>query len=261
MELIEKCGRAILASIVGLSLFAADTSSAKTIVIQSSGPSASRYPAGRVLSEPLSIDLRKGDSVKILDSAGTRVLTGPGKIRDAVPRTMANEKRVALANLMSAKAQRRSRTGAVRKVELTETVASPLDGVSGSADLSANPETTSQNDLWVIDPLKAGSWCVQNMDAVELWRADNKDSENLTVTRDSGAREDARWPKGGNIIYWPANIPANDAERYFIQVGNGDGSYITLHDVGETDDMVELATALEANHCDTQFDMLLADVQ
>jgi hypothetical protein len=259
MKIIKKCGQAILGSIVGLSLFSAQSVSSKTIVIQSSGPSASRYPTGRVLSEPLSIDLRKGDSVKILDAAGTRVLKGPGKIRDATPRKMESAKRLALTNLISAKAQRRSKTGAVRQVEATGTATEQSNVDANAADLSADPETSGQRDLWVIDPLKAGSWCVQNMDAVELWRARAQESANLTVARNSGAREDARWPKGGKIIYWPANIPANDGERYFVQVDNEEGNFITLHSVAETDDLVALATALEALHCDEQFDILLSD--
>jgi hypothetical protein len=251
---MEKLGRSILVALFGASLCVTISASAKTIVIQSSGPSASRYPSGRLLQEPLSIDLRKGDILKILDAAGTRVLTGPTKIRDAAPRKIDSEKQLALKNLMFSKNQRRSRTGAVRDVGSDATA-------NGAIETPADSNASTLNDLWVVDPLTAGDWCVQNLDEVELWRADAENSANLTVVRTTGAREDARWPKGGSVTYWPANIPTNNGERYFVQVDNEEGNFITLHQVEKTDDIVELATALEARQCDVQFDILLADIR
>ena len=203
------------------------------------------------------MDLRKGDIVKILDAAGTRILTGPTKIRDAAPRKIGSERQLALKNLMFSKNQRRSRTGAVRNVGAEVPADETKESIATTADLNAS----TLNDLWVVDPLTAGDWCVQNLDEVELWRADAENSANLTVVRTTGAREAARWPKGGSVTYWPANIPTNNGERYFVQVDNEEGNFITLHQVEKTDDIVELATALEARHCDAQFDILLADIR
>lgn len=146
MEVIIKFARAMLAAVFGVLLLAANTASAKTIVIQSSGPSASSYPTGRVLQEPLSIDLRSGGTIKILDTAGTRVLTGPRKIRDANPRKMANEKQLALTSLLSGRAERRSRTGAVRSV----------DGDASEDQLSdANSNPQSREGNGQVDRLQA----------------------------------------------------------------------------------------------------------
>jgi hypothetical protein len=253
MTIFARCVQAASAATLGLSLVAAMPAAAKTIVLQSSGPSASRYPVGRVLTEPLSLDLRSGDTLKVLDAAGTRVLKGPKKIRESGQRTVANDKRLALTQLISANSQRRSKTGAVRAAGLDGLPAEPEGLVAGSMDIG------SQKDLWVIDPLKAGNWCIQDMDAVELWRVDSQEGSYLTVKRDSGGAEDARWPKGSNIIYWPANIPANDEERYFIQVDNNGGNFVTLHSISQSDDMLELATKLEASHCDHQFEILVSD--
>lgn len=242
---------AVTGSIIGLLLVTSSPILAKTIVIQSSGPSAGQFPPGRVLAEPLSIDLRSGDMVKVLDGAGTRVLTGPKKVRDSAARPMANDSRISLASLMTAQAARRNRTGAVRGT------GSDPDEASGAAPEPAN--SAGQSNLWNIDPMVAGDWCVRDPDEVMLWRENAEEGARLTVNLASGSGDEARWPKGANLMYWPANLPVGDGARYFLQVDSNQGNFVTLHFIDEDEDLVKLAGALEANKCDFQFDMLVAD--
>lgn len=55
---------------------------ARTVVLRSSGPSASRLPAGTLLQEPVFIRLERGDRLSVLDARGTRQFRGPRIIDD-----------------------------------------------------------------------------------------------------------------------------------------------------------------------------------
>jgi hypothetical protein len=50
-------------------------------VLRAIGPSASRFPPGTALSRTARVRLARGDSIHLLGSGGTRVLTGPGEFR------------------------------------------------------------------------------------------------------------------------------------------------------------------------------------
>ena len=54
------------------------TAMAQNMIVRSTGPSASSYPAGKKMANDAKITLKAQDQVTILTEAGTRVLKGPG---------------------------------------------------------------------------------------------------------------------------------------------------------------------------------------
>ena len=60
-----------------VAVVAPDVAKAGTVVA-SSGPSAGKYPVGKKLKDTDRITLRAGDSVTVLDSRGTRIISGAG---------------------------------------------------------------------------------------------------------------------------------------------------------------------------------------
>jgi hypothetical protein len=216
---------------------------ARTIVIQASGPSAAHFPSGRLLAEPLSLDLRTGDVVTVLDGAGTRILNGPATIRDATARAVPADTRLAIAALLLAKPQRRVRRAVVRNGDL-----------SIAASNTATPDR-----LWTVDTAEDGDWCVDDLNSVQLWRADASDAAGLVLTSDSGADAKAQWGKGEKILPWPAGTPAVDGEYYTIRLGDGVSRSVTLHLIQNRNDLLGLGQELKANHCDIQLDILAGE--
>lgn len=83
------------------------------VAVRASGPSADQYPTGKRLRGDDKIILKGGDTLVLLDKAGTRTLRGPGVFKAAA---MAGEPRWAVAGMFSGNGTRRVRTGAVRGV-------------------------------------------------------------------------------------------------------------------------------------------------
>ena len=69
----------MLAGVVATGIgFATNAAQAQSIVVRSSGPSATVYPQGKKLAVNAKVTLKPGDKLTVLDKAGTRVLAGPG---------------------------------------------------------------------------------------------------------------------------------------------------------------------------------------
>lgn len=84
-----------------------DDNAARVVVVSSSGPSASTYPAGKKLASDAKLALKAGDRVELLAADGVRTLTGPGTFNVGQPPIRA------LGALLSSPAPRRT-VGAVR---------------------------------------------------------------------------------------------------------------------------------------------------
>jgi len=115
---------------------AAGAAQAQSIVVRSSGPSATAYPQGKKLAANARVSLKAGDKLTVLDKAGTRVLAGPGSytLDGAVARDAGAVSRV--AGVMTGGAAR-TRTGAVRGV-----------GSIRSAPLAA---AAGPDSVWYVD--------------------------------------------------------------------------------------------------------------
>lgn len=56
---------------------AVDSARAQTVVLQASGPSASKFPQGSVLPDTAHIQLVEGDSLSVMFSGSTHQVRGP----------------------------------------------------------------------------------------------------------------------------------------------------------------------------------------
>ena len=207
---------------------------ARTLVLAASGPSAARFPPGKLLAEPLSLALRRGDVLKLLDGGGVRILTGPATIRERQARAAPATIRLGILGLLTT--QQRTQRGAVR----------------GGDD--AGPVVAVQDELWSVDANRSGDWCTPDLRNVRLWRADSTSSVDLTVTPDGGAAVSTRWSSGEHALAWP--MTAVDSARYTLRLGSTVDQHVTLHRIAVQGDLLALARTLKANHCDIQLEAL-----
>ena len=91
-----------------IALLAATSSAAAVLVVRSSGPSAAAYPPGKALPDSHVLKLKASDTIVLLDSRGTRSLSGPGNFSVSASAAPSAATRTAGASA------RRVRLGAVR---------------------------------------------------------------------------------------------------------------------------------------------------
>ena len=128
------------------------------VVVKATGPSASEYPVGKKIDDKATITLKKGDSVTVLTSNGTRVISGPGRFTVGV---RGESKRSTYAILTRQNANTRVRTGAVR----------------GGASTS-EPENPN---LWNVDVTKPGKMCLADASLVTFWRPDTEGARTYVL--------------------------------------------------------------------------------
>ena len=73
---MRRVGLAAAATIAAVALVG--TAAAQSMVVRSTGPSASKYPAGAKLKSADKLTLVKGDKVVLMQAGKTRTLSGPG---------------------------------------------------------------------------------------------------------------------------------------------------------------------------------------
>ena len=219
---------------------------AKTLVLQSTGPSAKQYPPGRVLLEPLNVTLESGDRISLLDAKGTREIRGPATIRDKIPRTASGTTLPTWGELIGS--QMRPAAAAVR--------GSPNRGEGLS---QAQRPSTVQNSLWQIDPTVGGDWCIIEGALPEFWRKDIDRSTSLTITGPPGASGITHFQRGNNTAKWLSSAKAANGAPYSVQLGNSTKRQITIHSINLSNTLQKIAEELAKNHCYHQVAILLDD--
>src|ERR1700761_4903826 len=74
MGMRSKAALAALCS--AAALLAVGGARAQSVVLEARGPSAALYPKGKVIAPHARLDLKAGDVVRVIDSAGVHTLTG-----------------------------------------------------------------------------------------------------------------------------------------------------------------------------------------
>ena len=230
MTLARKSKR--LAQFMLIAFMAGEVSyaAAQVLVLRSVGPSARHYPAGQRLPDNARFNLRPGDSVVILTDGTTRTFRGPGTFSANGP---------ARTNIASA--SRRINTGAVRGDEASE--------------------IQRPSDVWQIDVTQSGRTCIVAGARPTLWRPSADRAVQLTITPQAGAPQTVAWPQGQQTLAWPASVPiANDGSYQLSWTGGAGPTRVTARTVAALpeSDVEGLATALLANQCRGQLDVLIA---
>lgn len=207
------------------------------VVVASSGPSAGQFPVGKKLAASDKITLKTGDSVTVLGTSGTRIISGAGNHRVGA---RGAAKRSTFATLTRQRDAARVRTGAVRG-DLTGTM-------------------ITRPNIWYVDVSQSGAMCVADAEAVQLWRPGTEGAPTYLVA--SAATPDhihLAFADGAMTTNWNnAQLPVADGTTYTItsQAG-GTGSTVTFVMLETAPDgPEELADALIANGCTGQLELL-----
>lgn len=180
-------------------LAATGVAHAQSVVVRSTGPSASQYPQGKRLPANAKVTLKGGDRLTVLDKAGTRVLAGPGSytLDSAVTRNQGAATRV--GGIIAGGTSARVRTGAVRGVP--PTAAMPAQG---------------PDSVWYIDVTKGGTYCVVTPSSLVLWRANrDREASGKLAAVAGGKSVNITWKPGSAVKQWPvAELPVKDGGVY-----------------------------------------------
>ena len=218
---------------------------AQAVVVRASGPSAAKFPTGKKLPDGARVSLEAGDTVTVLDRAGTRVLKGKGAftidsqvVRDRgvvgmLSRTLNNPTSI--------------RAGAVRGAELP----------------GASPAPMVPKSVWIADIDRGGKVCVPQGSGLYLWRSGNE-ARRLTWLGEAegGAMVRLLFPQRTSGVAWPAaTLPLIAGRSYRM---NDDGAsdravefeIVSLAPDAIPDNAAELGSLLLSNGCTVQFEML-----
>ncbi|HET9353374.1 MAG TPA: hypothetical protein VFO32_05210 [Sphingomicrobium sp.] len=209
---------------VSAALFAS-TSSAAVLVVRSSGPSAAAYPAGKALPDSHVLKLKASDTIVLLDSRGTRTLSGPGNFS-----VSASAAPAAVGRTTGATA-RRVRLGAVRGA--------------------------GARSVWQADLGRSGNICVANPADFGLYRASSAGAERVTITDSAGKTATVQFPDGQRIVSWPADMPITAGASYSVK-GSGAPANVTVRWITPVPGGLEgLAQVFIRNDCQAQLDVLI----
>ena len=228
-------------AVVAVIGFAASAAQAQSIIVRSSGPSATAYPQGKKLAANAKVTLKSGDKLTVLDKAGTRLLAGPGSftLDSSVNRNVGTVSRVTGAIASNGA---RTRTGAVR-------------GAPGPARPAG--ALNAPDSVWYIDVSKGGSFCVANPASLVLWRPNRAEEANAKLTAAGGKPVDIVWKKGNPLKLWPsATLPVVEGGRYTFSDPVGPSVTLVLHVLPAipADDLA-VAGLLAEKGCTAQLDV------
>jgi len=216
---------------------------AQNMVVRSTGPSASSYPAGKKMANDAKISLKAQDKVTILTPSGTRVLSGPGTFSLAQGSGTASSASRRLSSFIGNRGSSRARTGAVRSA------------------VSAEVETPSNPNLWFLDVTRGGKFCVADPDRLVVWRPDYTGSATASIVKPAdGNVTEIAWQKGSALKAWPKDVlPVVDGANYRL-LGSSvpqsvEVSFVVLQN--QPTDLDDAASMLIENGCTGQLDLLV----
>lgn len=207
------------------------------VVVRSTGPSARAYPAGRQLPDNAQLSLKAGDSVVLLDSRGTRTLSGPGNFPAVGGSSRVSAVSTASRILANQTASER-RGGAVR------------GGTPGSS-------TTRSPNLWFVDLSKSGTVCIADTNAVRVWRASGAAPAEVRITGASGSGT-ITMPQGATVGDWPKALTVTPGTEYTLTADGMAPAKVRFVTVPVPTSLEDTASQLIAKGCNTQLDLLIA---
>jgi hypothetical protein len=181
---MRRLGLAV-AAVMAISV--AGTAAAPAMVVRSTGPSASKYPAGAKLKSADKLTLVKGDKVVLMQAGKTRTLSGPGTF-GASGTIQASQSLGGNVTRMLAKGPTmRSRGGFSR-------------GANDPVPVDARAP-----NLWLLDYREAGTFCVADPATLLLWRP-NMEGDTALEIESAGKKATVAIVEGANFRKWPTEI-------------------------------------------------------
>lgn len=206
------------------------------VVVRATGPSAKAYPAGKQLPDNARLTLKAGDTLVLLDSRGTRTVSGPGTFAAVAAGQRAGTAQTA-ARILANTGSSERRGGAVR-------------GGLPTAD-------TRSPNLWLVDLSKSGTVCVADPNTVRVWRASADKAAEVKIASANGNGSIAL-PAGAAIAEWPKSVPVTDGTEYTVTADGASPAVIKFVTVPVPAGLEDTASQLIAKGCTTQLDLLIA---
>ena len=207
-------------------LLASTSATAAVLVVRSSGPSAAAYPPGKALPETHVLKLKPTDTVVLLDSRGTRTLSGPGSFS-----VLASAKPSATGSVAGTSA-RRVRLGAVR-------------GTGGT------------RSVWQADLGRTGNVCIANPGELTLYRPDAAAAADVTLTDSDGKTATVHFNASQWEASWPADLQVKTGKRINVS-GLAQPATLTLRQLSPIPSGLEgMAQSLIRAECQAQLDVLV----
>lgn len=203
----------------------ASTASAAVLVVRSSGPSATAYPAGKALPDNHVLKLKATDTVILLDSRGTRTLNGPGNFSVSASAAPVTSSRT------TGTGARRVRLGAVRG--------------------------TGTRSVWQADLARSGNVCIANPGELTLYRPDAAGAADVTLTDSDGKSAKVHFETNQWEAAWPSELEVKSGKR--VNVGGlAQPTTLTLRQLSPVPSGLEgMAQSLIRADCQAQLDVLI----
>ncbi len=180
----RRLGLAAAAAVSALAMVG--TAAAQSMVVRSTGPSASKYPTGAKLKASDRLTLVAGDRVVLMQSGKTRTLSGPGTF-SATGSIQASQSLGSNVSRMLAKGPSvRSRGGFSR---------GPDDPM---------PAELRAPNLWLLDYREGGTFCVADPATLLLWRP-NMEGDTALEIEGGGKKATIAIVAGANFRKWPTD--------------------------------------------------------
>ncbi|MBL0768890.1 hypothetical protein JI743_08740 [Sphingopyxis sp. DHUNG17] len=236
---IRRLGLTAVAAVMAVAVVG--TAAAQSMVVRSTGPSASKYPTGTKLKSNERVTLVAGDRVVLMQGGKTRTLSGPGTF-NATGTVQASQSMGSTVTRMLAKGPSvRSRGGFSR----------------GPGD--PEPVDVRAPNLWLLDYREGGTFCVVDPASLLLWRPDMGSDQLLRIERGERA-ETVAFVSGANFRKWPTEtMPVQYGVDYRLS-GAGLAAPVTvrfaaLEALPETPEAS--VETLMANSCSPQLERLV----
>jgi hypothetical protein len=177
------------------------TAAAQSMVVRSTGPSASKYPTGAKLKAADKLTLVAGDKIVLMQAGKTRTLSGPGTF-GASGTVQASQSMSGTVTRMLAKGpSTRSRGGFSR---------GPNDPI---------PVDARAPNLWLLDYREAGTFCVVDPATLMLWRP-NMEGDTALEIEGAGKKATVALVDGANFRKWPTDtVPVQYGVDYKLSGG------------------------------------------
>ena len=196
---MRRIGLAAAAATVAIAIVG--TAAAQSMVVRSTGPSASKYPAGAKLKSADKLTLVNGDKVVLMQAGKTRTLSGPGTF-GATGTVQASQSLGGNVTRMLAKGPTMRSRG----------------GFSRDAVTQAPTELRAPN-LWLLDYREAGTFCVLDPAMLMLWRP-NMEGDTALEIESAGKKTTVAIVDGANFRKWPVDVlPVKYGADYHLSGG------------------------------------------
>jgi hypothetical protein len=217
------------------------TAAAQSMVVRSTGPSASKFPAGSRVKENDRVVLVAGDKLVLMKDGKTRTLSGPGSFQTTEQVAASQSTSTTVTRMLAKGPTMRSR-----------------GGFSRGSDAKSVSEARAPN-LWLLDYREAGTFCVADANALLLWRPE-MDSDQLLRIEQGGHTETVAFVSGANYRKWPSEtLPLQFGVDYRLS-GGGLPAPVSVRFTqfdGEDLSVDKSAEALLAKGCSAQINRLV----